>query len=408
MAVPVIAASGAAAAGTGTSLAVPYPSGINSGDLLIFAYCNGSANFNGSTPSGWTLELAQQQGTTVQTSVFSKIAAGSESGNLSFTGLRSGDSHIARMHRITGGDTIEAVNSSGASSKTVTHPSTTTSWADSLVMQFTGINDDETAASFTGETGGDLTLHSQDSGTGGNDVALSLQTAGLASAGTISGGSWTYAGATEAFVTIGLAVYTNVDPTYDQDSYRFRNDDGTASTATWMANVNTVPPDIDLDTNFRIRFLVQTNDFTTSDQDVGFNAYYRIDTGGGFGSWGLITSSTELEHISSPNYNTAQDNNQRIGSGTLADGYIIESSAIISSTNLTDIGPVEEYELEYCFHCDSGAPTPAEGGDVIEVRLVLGGVDLDSYTNTASFTVAGAGVGLTFLPPHRRQPNLRF
>ena len=109
-------------------------------------------------------------------------------------------------------------NHSGAASKTIDHPDVVTTGADRLVIAVTGVNDDETAASFTGETGGDFTLATDDLTALGTDMALSMQTAGMASSGTISGGTWTYGGATETWATVAFAIFDSGGDTSDLDA----------------------------------------------------------------------------------------------------------------------------------------------------------------------------------------------
>jgi hypothetical protein len=243
MAVPSIATSGAKAEGSGTSLSVPYPSGISSGDLLILLYCNGSRNGNFTDPTDWTREFAiggGSGGTECLTGCLSKIADGTETGNLTFGGLTNNESHLARMHRITGGDTLEDKDWTRDSSKTIGHADITTTGTDRLVMVVTGISDDETASNFTGETGGDLTIHSQDGTILDDDAHLSLQTVGLATAGTISGGTWTYSGATEGWSTISFAVYqdtvTNVGSSAGTSAVDGQSGFKASSTGTSTAN----------------------------------------------------------------------------------------------------------------------------------------------------------------------------
>lgn len=96
-------ASGAVATGT-TSLSVPYPAGLSSGDLLLLAIGNKYPANAPSVPSGWT-QLAQGSGGAgasgadsgqVYSTVMYKAADGSETGNLSVT-LTSSNSCIGRM-----------------------------------------------------------------------------------------------------------------------------------------------------------------------------------------------------------------------------------------------------------------------------------------------------------------------
>ena len=208
MAIPVFqtADSGAAVAGTGTSLAVPYPSNISAGDFLLLTYGMHKAEAP-NTPSGWTIIESRQSGSEVRIDTFFKIAAGTESGNLTFTTNGDTFAKIARMHRFTGADSVEANANSTASGKIIDHPDIVTTGADRLAIAFTSLNDDETATSFTGETGGDLTLDFQDTTALGSDHHISIQSADMASSGTLSGGTWSFGGASEQWLTAGFALF---------------------------------------------------------------------------------------------------------------------------------------------------------------------------------------------------------
>lgn len=96
-------ASGAQATGS-ISLSVAYPAGLASGNLLLLCISNKYPTNGPSTPSGWTL-VAQKSGGVgasgadsgqVYSTVFSKVADGTESGNLSVT-LTSANSAVGRM-----------------------------------------------------------------------------------------------------------------------------------------------------------------------------------------------------------------------------------------------------------------------------------------------------------------------
>ncbi|MDH3673652.1 MAG: hypothetical protein OES46_21260, partial [Gammaproteobacteria bacterium] len=391
MAVPVIAASGTAVAGAG-NLNVPYPSGISAGHLLLLiASDTGSGSFT--NPSGWTV-IRNNTTPSPNTAAWFKIAVGTESGTLTLT-VGSSNPHIARMHRVTGGDSVNALVNNSGNDKVIPHPSITTTVGDSLVCVVGGVDDDETASSFTGETGGDLTLHSQDSTTTGSDHLLYLQTAGMASTGTISGGTWEFAGAKENYSHIAFAIYGN--PVWDQDSYRFRDDDGNETGATWLAAANTTPPDIALDTNFRLRFLIQnTKAFTGGPATHDFRIEYRVNTGGGFGSWtnpdGQGNSIKPVKASLSNEFTDGSNTTQQLGSGTFTGGEMEESSYFMDGITKT-VGN-DEFELEFCLAFNSSATTPASAGDIFEFRIRYfdGGVqDLGSYTNTPSVTAAAGG-----------------
>ena len=72
----------------------------------------------------------------------------------------------------------------------------------------------------------------------------------------------------------------------EQESYRFRNDDGTEVTATWQQAANT-PATVFLDTVFRLRFAVE-NSGEKAFTSAYVLEYRRKPSGGAFGSWGPV------------------------------------------------------------------------------------------------------------------------
>ena len=108
-AVVAFGSSGAVATGT-AALTVPHPTGISAGDLLVLVVGNKHPPSGPTTPAGWTLVTSGQGlgglGTNggdrgpVFSSIFVKIALGTETGNLAVT-LTSAVGSIGRMFRYT-------------------------------------------------------------------------------------------------------------------------------------------------------------------------------------------------------------------------------------------------------------------------------------------------------------------
>lgn len=69
-----------------TSAVIPYPAGIVAGELLLVTVAESAATATNVNPGGWTLGWAQNGPTsTPSTTVWYKIATGSESGSVTFT-----------------------------------------------------------------------------------------------------------------------------------------------------------------------------------------------------------------------------------------------------------------------------------------------------------------------------------
>lgn len=79
-----------------------------------------------------------------------------------------------------------------------------------------------------------------------------------------------------------------VNATWDLDSFRYGNNDGAehgTGARSWMAAVNTTPPDIKLDTEYRLRTLIEETAGSNQAEQPIFTLQFRRDTGGGFGAW---------------------------------------------------------------------------------------------------------------------------
>lgn len=148
-----------------TTAVIPYPSGITAGELLT-----AHISFTGATPpsntppSGWTLALNIDGGSAVQTSVWYKIATGSESGSETWTSTAAAGRTTGIMIRWSGVDnttpldvaSVSAISAGAGNS--VTAPSQTTVTANAKVVTTVSVNassatDIATASGWTRETG---------------------------------------------------------------------------------------------------------------------------------------------------------------------------------------------------------------------------------------------------------------
>ncbi len=179
-----------------------------------------------------------------------------------------------------------------------------------------------------------------------------------------------------------------VAATWDQDGFRFRNDDGDAGAATWAAAFNT-DAGIDLDTTFRVRFLAQETAGATEGDTPQFGWEFSRNSG----AYTAPTGSTEAQVGDSTHFSTDQtaDANQRVGSGTLRDGEIVENTAVGSSLTAT-LGN-DEYEVEFVAVLDGVGG--AVDGDTFDFRLLVSGSALDTYTRYPRATAQSTNDALT-------------
>lgn len=191
------------------TLDIAYPSTVNANDILILhEYArNGAAAITLSSLPGSFAEINNYvRGVDSPPHSFASRlswlrASGSETGTVTI-GATFGQNTPAvlagRMYRFSGviatGTPYENANRTGVGSpaSTISQESITTVGSDRLCAHFLAIVDENLSLSdFTGETGGNFAESIAEYGASpGEDVTLQMQTATMASAGTISGGSF--------------------------------------------------------------------------------------------------------------------------------------------------------------------------------------------------------------------------
>jgi len=128
-----------------------------------------------------------------------------------FSGVSTGTTLATVIENATAGSTTTGAGTS----TTVADASVQTLGTNRLALNFIGTNDDLTiGGSFTGETGGDWASVASYGTSTGTDAALNLNTATIASAGTIDGGTYTItsmAWGVVGFALIPVALSLTVD-----------------------------------------------------------------------------------------------------------------------------------------------------------------------------------------------------
>jgi hypothetical protein len=167
------------------SLAVPYPSGIANGDLLLLCVAKGIGA--SSAPSGgWSLVNR----TTTEASavgVWSLVADGTEAGTVSITKSNSSGRSVGMMLRVVGGDTIAASTNSATLSNgtTLTIPSVTAAANDDLFIAFGGSNwGDATSDGYTNFGGMNVIIGTSNTGDGTNGIIAAAAWEAVASGAT--------------------------------------------------------------------------------------------------------------------------------------------------------------------------------------------------------------------------------
>jgi hypothetical protein len=201
-------------ASTGTLTPAQAVTGdLAAGDLLIVMV---SIRATGGTAdvSGYTQIATHRMGTTSNGEfyIFGKIADGTETGSVTITFPNDfGVTKMARCYRFKNNNStsvvaaIESVASGQGTSTTYAAQSVTSTVNLALAVQFVAVADDNVTGSFTGESGGDYTEDATHVYTGGTGGAHSVQTAELATAGSITGGTYVMA-ASDPWGVIGLVI----------------------------------------------------------------------------------------------------------------------------------------------------------------------------------------------------------
>lgn len=198
--------AGAATATSGAALSASCPATVNAGDILLAHVCYRDTSSSPSTPSGWTsLRGPENCGAPTVGGrhwVFGKIADGSEdSASISFGTAGGTVVRHARIYRFTGdtwtGQTLTNIvagfSASAGTSTSILDQDVTTPVDGCVAVNFVYRNDDLGALiPFTGESGGDWVEPVSEFTTSlGSDGGMQIQTAQMATAGTIGGGTFT-------------------------------------------------------------------------------------------------------------------------------------------------------------------------------------------------------------------------
>lgn len=163
-----------------------------------------------------------------------------------------------------------------------------------------------------------------------------------------------------------------------QASYRFRNDDGSESAATWMAALNTAVAFADTNTTFRIRIRVQSDGVASPDFKLQYN-----HNGGG---WTDVTnSSSVIQSTVSSHFFNGESTTQQIGAGTFVDGEMDEDDGGGGDWGAVDFSGSDETELEGVYVM---LAADVAGGDSISLRLVeQDDTEFDNYSEVPVITV---------------------
>lgn len=156
--------------------------------------------------------------------------------------------------------------------------------------------------------------------------------------------------------------------TTTQTAYRFRNDDGNETAATWMDNINT-PTILPISRNIRIRIAMQATNGTFTMIPV---LYYSRN-----GSTFFNVAGANACHLHSSTFIANNGaTTQQISSG----GSGFKAGKIISTGAVDNVALLSENytEFEICFQLGSGVWVE---GDTLALLMKSGSNSLNVYTN---------------------------
>lgn len=194
---------------------------------------------------------------------------------------------------------------------------------------------------------------------------------------------------TENVDFVKIEVDYTVPSSWEQKSFRFRNDDGSETTATWKAAANTNVT-LAIDTRFRLRFVIQL-DSGAATVPIAPRLQYRIDAGG-WTDVGFDTELVDVRYFDSANVADGDPTTQQLGAGTFDSGKVTETPLGLPSTITLTHESEFEYSVDLFNRADSGS---LANGQVLDFRLKDdAGIPFATYTVTPSVTLGSAGVVL--------------
>jgi len=170
--------------------------------------------------------------------------------------------------------------------------------------------------------------------------------------------------------------------TFQQVTFRIRDDDGDETGATWLA-VQGADYSMSVDVNFRVRFRVDETTGTKDWSNNTFNLYYSLNGGG----YAAIDNTTPVQYATTGtgNYADGDDCTEQLtgGTGTFLTDNNGMSSGDASITNSGSAGNL--FECEFCLTIDSAQ---VSNGNTIELQVYNGTSAFGSgYTDWPSITV---------------------
>lgn len=165
------------------------------------------------------------------------------------------------------------------------------------------------------------------------------------------------------------------NPVTVQSDFRLRNDDGSQTTATWVANQNT-NANAFTDRNYRIRHNIRE----TNNRSFTLDARLEYNKGGA--GWNAVNaSSSNVRSSASANFADGDTTTEQLaGAGTFTAGRMEEADGQAAAISIQN----QDTEVEHCFQIRSA---DVASGNTIQLRITDAGTLLTTYSQTITITV---------------------
>lgn len=265
--------TGSTGTGTAASITVSLPSATLSSGSTLFLLI--STDFTMSTPSGWTLDRSQVNNNGHYH--FRKAASGGEnSWNVTLGNASAIAAWIVREARGLQSSPVDGVNSTGSGTAALTRATgstpTTTNDNDLIAVSFGFLSAAGTTPPTVTSLASGTTVAAQiaTSRTGGGNYNVGIAYAEF-EVGVTAGWSDTATFSASVASTGIVVAYKEAIAVFDQEGFRWRNDDGDEDGATWAAaqDTNLTNPISEIK---RLRMLVNN-----TAGDAGFGDQYQLE-----------------------------------------------------------------------------------------------------------------------------------
>lgn len=198
--------------------------------------------------------------------------------------------------------------------------------------------------------------------------------------------------------TIGIVYAKNAAATIVQNHFRWRNDDGSQTTATWKAAEDTNPSGVQaFNTNFRLRIATTETNSASPAASVAPRLEYKAGTACSGTGWTTITTSTSNAFAlsASSNFTDGAATTQQLSSG--GGGFGFSAGKILETTNPPSAVSLSKADTEH--EWSLVATSNATPGTTYAFRVTNNGTAYNTYSVCPQITMNSAPNAPTYTFP---------